>query len=168
MGIKSELRIKDDKAWSDQYLQTIKGLIGQNIITEAPIEEDRKRNTDLIVLKMDSIRIGCRLRRQSYFENYGDEFTIRASRPGGHETELSKIISGWGDFFFYGFGDDNPPNLKSWYLADLKVFRLWFNRYMAKNKGAVPGKKFENQNKDSTFRVFKWNQLPNNFIIANG
>ena len=60
-------------------------------------KEDAERNTDLIVLKLDAVRIACRVRNHEYITRYGDEFTIRAERPSGVKTELAKIIDGWGD-----------------------------------------------------------------------
>lgn len=42
----------------------IKSVLGMRLIGEPPIEEDRERNTDLIVLKMEAVRVGCRIREQ--------------------------------------------------------------------------------------------------------
>ncbi len=128
-----------DKRWSDIFLLEIKQILGSQLIGEPPVEEDQKRNTDLIVLKMDSVRIACRVRRFKYHNRYSDEITIRAGRPSGIKTELTKIIEGWGDYFFYGFADDSEEKLVAWRLCDLKVFRLWFNRTIIKNGGVMPG-----------------------------
>ena len=49
---------KTDKRWSDRFLPEIKGIIGAHLITEPPFEEDAERNTDLMVLRLDAIRIG--------------------------------------------------------------------------------------------------------------
>jgi len=78
-----------DKKWSDRYLPEIKSILGRCLIAEPPIEEDQERNTDLMVLRLDAVRIGCRIRKAGYLEKYGDEFTIRTSRPSGAKTELS-------------------------------------------------------------------------------
>jgi len=153
-----------DKKWSDRYLPQIKSIIGRTFIQTAPIEEDQERNTDLIVFKMEPIRIACRLRRYEYFLKYPGEFTIRAGRPNGTKTELTKIIEGWGNFFFYGFADDDK--IFSWRIGDLNVFRLWFNRCLLKNRGLIPGEQKKNTDKSSSFVVYDWNDLPNNFIVA--
>ena len=50
---------KNDKRWSDRFLPEIKGIIGTHLITEPPYEEDAERNTDLMVLRLDAIRIGA-------------------------------------------------------------------------------------------------------------
>ena len=113
---------KNDKRWSDRFLPEIKGIIGTHLITEPPYEEDAERNTDLMVLRLDAIRIGCRVRKFKFSEAYPNEFTIRTVRPSGAQTELGKIIEGWGDYFFYGFADAQESGLFSWALCDLKKF----------------------------------------------
>jgi len=148
-----------DKMWSDKFIPEIKQILGTYLIGEPPMEEDQKRNTDLMVLKMEAVRIGCRIRTSSYMANYGDEFTIRSDRPSGEKTELAKIMEGWGDYFFYGFGKDNDSLLK-WTLADLDVFRTWFNS--EKNTGI----KKDNLDGSSSFVAFKWLDLPADFIIG--
>ena len=156
-----------DKRWSDRFLTEIKGILGTHLIAESPVKEDQERNTDLIVLRMDAIRIGCRVRRaDKYFAKYANEFTIRTSRPKGTKTELAKLIEGWGDYFFYGFGDDKTGKLVRWGLGDLRVFRLWFNSEIVKNNGELPGIEQTNRDNSSNFRAFSWTELPASFCIA--
>jgi hypothetical protein len=104
-------RWQADKRWSDKFLRDIKRILGEHLIGEPPMEEDAERNTDLIVLRMDAVRIGCRVRKHKYRDSYQDEFTIRAGRPSGVKTELAKIIEGWGDYFFYGFSNEDETGL---------------------------------------------------------
>jgi hypothetical protein len=158
---------KTDKKWSDKYLVDIKRILGEHLIGEPPKEEDAERNTDLMVLRMDAVRIGCRIRKYCYYPSYNGEFTIRAGRPSGVKTELTKIIEGWGDYFFYGFANEDQTGLHAWGLADMKVFRLWFNRYLVLNNGQVPGKSRGNADGSSTFIAFSWMDFPNNFLIAS-
>lgn len=155
-----------NKKWSDKFLPEIKRNLGEHLIGEPPIEEDQRRNTDLIVLKLEAVRIGCRVRRNVYLEQYADEFTIRAGLPSGNETELSKILAGWGNYFFYGFCDKEELKLAKWILGDLNVFRLWFNRKLKKDAGKVPGISKNNIDNSSFFLAFKTAWLPKNFIIA--
>lgn len=155
---------KQDKKWSDRYLPEIKAILGQVFIGQSPEKEDMEHNTDLIVFKMEPIRIACRLRRSEYYDKYPDEFTIRCSRPNGIKTELAKIIEGWGDYLFYGFCDDEK--LIAWFIGDLKVFRLWFAKQLVKNKGIMAGMEKQNGDGSSNFRVFKRNDLPSHFIFA--
>ncbi len=156
-----------DKQWSDRFLPEIKGLLGQLLIDEPPIEEDRERNTDLMVLRLAAVRVGCRVRRHSAFERYGGEFTIREGRPSGAKVELTKIVEGWGDYFFYGFASVDEQTLCAWMLGDLNVFRLWFMREIARNKGVLPGKPQANTDSNpSRFRAFNISDLPRDFIVG--
>lgn len=164
---------KTDKKWSDKFLPEIKQILGLHLIGEPPIEEDQERNTDLIVLKMDAIRIGCRVRRhtglngQPYFDKYGDEFTVRCARPSGCKTELAKIVEGWGDYFFYGFSASDETALIRWSLCNLNVFRLWFNYCLVRNHGDIPGIEKCNGDESSKLRIFKFKDLPEDFVFAS-
>jgi len=155
-----------DFSWQRRLLPEVKAILGQYLIGEAPFEEDAQRNTDLIVLKLDAVRIGCRLRRYEYLAKWPDEFTIRTTRPSGADTELSKLISGWGDYFFYGFANQSGTNLASWMLGSLHVFRLWHSRQLVELGGKVPGKHQDNDDGSSTFRAFRIDALPPEFIVA--
>ena len=157
-----------DKRWSDTYLPELKRICGQYLIGAAPDREDAERNTDLIVLTLAAVRIGCRVRRHSYLKRYGREFTIRANRPSGAKSELTKIIEGWGDYFLYAFANADETHLAAWSLCDLRVFRLWFNRFMFSNDGAMPGESQPNNDGSSTFRAFRLDELPTDFVLAAG
>lgn len=157
---------RKDKAWSDRFLPQIKRILGEHLIGEPPVEEDAERNTDLIVLRMDAVRIGCRVRTNQYLTRYGDEFTIRAGRPSGAKTELTKIIEGWGDYFLYGFSDATDADLCQWMLGDMRVFRLWFNRYLVANNGNIPGVVQNNHDGSSYFIAFSIAALPAEFVVA--
>ena len=119
-----------------------------------------------MVLKLDAVRIGCRVRKNHYIAQYGDEFTIRSGRPSGVKTELTKIIEGWGDYLFYGFCDENEKSLEKWFIGDLKAFRIYINRELVKNAGKLPGDGKCNKDNSSSFISFKKNAIPN-FIIAS-
>ena len=162
------MSFETDKKWSDQYLTEIKSILGVHLIGPAPEEEDRHHNTDLIVLKMEAVRIGCRIRRaEDYLNRYKNEFTLRSKRPNG-ETELSKILAGWGNYFFYGFAFSEESRLCRWTLADLNIFRGWFVRQTIRKKGVPPGIEKPNKDGSSVFRVFRWDELPAGFIKAKG
>ncbi len=157
---------QQDKRWSDRFLPEIKKIIGAHLIAEAPIEEDQQRNTDLIVLKLDAVRVACRVRHFEFYQNWPNDFTIREGRPSGIKTELSKIIEGWGQYLFYGFSGPDEHVLVSWKLLDLNVFRLWFNRFITKNAGVLPGNSLSNGDGSSTFRAFSTLETPENLIFA--
>lgn len=158
---------KQDKQWADQFMPGIKKILGLHLIGEASEDEDQERNTDLIVLKMEAVRIACRLRRPEYYTRYKDEFTIRTSRRGGIKTELAKIIEKFGDYIFYGIASEEPGILKCYTLANLNVFRLSHSQMLAKlPAGVYPGIEKSNRDGSSGFRVFKWSDFPADFIVA--
>ena len=157
---------QNDKGWSDNFVTEIKRSLAIHLICEAPVQEDQERNTDLIVLKMDSVRVACRIRREKWIAN-SNEFTIREGRPSNAKTELAKIIEGWGDLFFYGFGSDDGSKLISWKIGDLKVFRLTIMRYMARNNGQLPGTSKLNHDGSSSFRIYDWSQFEGMVIASS-
>lgn len=156
---------EQDKRWSDKFLHEIKRILGQHLIGQPPAEEDQARNTDIMVLRMDAVRIACRVRKQSQIR-YVDQFTIRSGRPSGVKTELTKIIEGWGDYFFYAFSTGDERALDKWILGDLKAFRIWHARETVRLKGNFPGEKLDNHDGSSCFRVYNWRDIPD-FVIAN-
>lgn len=156
-----------DKAWSDRFLPEIKRSLGEVLIGEATLDEDQQRNTDLIVLRMEAVRIACRIRRPGYWDEYASEFTIRADRPSGVKTELAKIIEGWGQYFFYGHSNDAETALRGWGIGNLNAFRLWFNSYIVNTGGKIPGTLMPNRDGSSSFRAFQWRTIPG-FVVASG
>jgi len=125
-----------------------------------------EHNTDLIVLRLAPVRIACRVRRFRYYAEYSGEITVREGHPSGAKTELTKIIEGWGDYFFYGFADAEEKRLVQWVLCSLNHFRIYFNRYICGSGGELPGTRCENA--DGTyFRAFRLGDIPG-FVIAQG
>ena len=157
---------RHDADWSRDYLLAVKRILGEYLIAEAPAEEDRQRNTDLIVLNLASVRVACRIRRGCYAATYGDEFTIRTGRPNGVKTELLKLMEGWGDYLFYGFAHEDGEDLSAWLLGDLRVFRGWLFRRMNETGGKVPGRLRSNTDGSSDFCAFRLDDMPPGFIVA--
>ena len=155
-----------DKRWADRFMPEVKSILGRHLICEAPPSEDRERNTDLIVLKLDSVRIACRIRRFQYELNYWRQFTIRTSRPSGQTTELYKMVSGFGDYLFYGFSNQAETGLSRWFIGDLFVFRGWFNAHLVNHNGDIPGISKPNPDGSSEFRAFELSYIPDAFVIA--
>jgi hypothetical protein len=154
-----------DYDWQRPLLSRVKQVIAEKLIVEGDFEEDARHNTDLIVLTVEAKRIAVRLRRYEYATRYGGEFTIRSSRPSGAQTELAKVISGWGDYIFYGFAHpDDPFNLARWMLGNLKVFRLWHSTELA--NGRRPWTNQKNGDGSSGFHAYKISDLPSEFVEA--
>lgn len=155
-----------DYEWGRQFLPEVRAILGSYLIAEAPFNEDAQRATDLIVLRLEAVRIAVRIRRGEHEVLYGDEFTLRASRPSGAETELAKVIAGWGDYMFYGFGHGDG-RLGAWVLGDLRVFRLWHaSRMVRLPANQFPGKAIPNRDGSSVFHAFQINELPASFTVA--
>ncbi len=154
----------DDKAWSDRFIPEIKQHLSAVLIKEAPAIEDAERNTDLIVLKLDSVRVACRIRRHEYLQRYSNEFTIRTGRPSGTKTELAKVFEGWGDYMFYGFANAEQTALAAWFIGDLKAFRIWVFRELYKGSG-MPGVEKHNADGSSSFFVFD-RRAVKDFIVS--
>lgn len=154
-----------DFEFGRQFLSELKMIAGLHLLGEAPFEEDAQRATDLIVLRLDAVRIACRVRRHEYLERYEGEFTIRSSRPSGADTELGKIIEGWGDYMLYAFAGLDG-RLAAWLLGDLHVFRRWHARQLVSlPAGGTPGLRVPNR--DGTwFTAFTLADLPSEFIVA--
>lgn len=157
---------QQDKKWSDKFIHQIKHILGFYLIGVASFEDDAERNTDLIVLRMDGIRIACRLRQGFYLAKYANEFTIRYERPSGTKTELAKILEGWGDYLFYGFAA-NENTLEQWFIGDLNVFRKWFNSEIKRLNGRIPGSKKWNRDESSSFLVYNIMDLPSGFVVGS-
>jgi hypothetical protein len=161
---------KDSKAWADSFMPEIKAILGIHIIGEAPYEEDAERATDLIVLRMEPVRIAVRMRTaEKARPSYLNEFTIRYSLASGRKTELAKILAGFGNYLFYGFEDPKTGNLGRWTLIDLSVFREEFCRKLYQCKPPdMPGKLFQNRDELTSFRVFRYQDYPAEMIRAQG
>jgi hypothetical protein len=156
-----------DHRWAAIFDRQIKMAIGPYVIGNATVEDDRERATDL-VLVTDRVRIACRIRRWSkdYFDRYGGQFTVRSGRGSGAKTELAKIKEGWGDLFFYGWGDPQTKRLQSWWLLDLGIFRAWHAQAAADGKCIVAGRI---RNNDGSIGEAYWiDMLPEGGTVACG
>ena len=93
---------QEDREWSDLFIPRIKELVGPHLLSISSFEEDTEQAADLVVLRGRNQTVACRVRRYGYADNYGYQFTVRSARESGAQTELAKIVNGWGDLFFYG------------------------------------------------------------------
>jgi hypothetical protein len=155
---------EDDYEWQAQFLPEIKQLFATILIDAVPVEEDRMLNGGLIVLRLDPVRVACRVRRFHYLHRYRDQFTLRASRPSGVPTDIHKVLSGWGDNYFYGFAKQDDTGLAAWLLGSLNVFRLWHDQQLAQTE-QPPGTLIPNDD-GTTFRAYSIDQLPPEFIVS--
>lgn len=116
-----------DRAWSDLYFDAVREIVSRFLIVAAPVELDRNRNTDLMVLHARNTTIAARVRRAGFADVYPYDITIRYRRESGAQTELEKIVAGWGDWMFYGHAmppdRTQQPRIGRWYLLDLNELR---------------------------------------------
>ncbi|WP_372572683.1 hypothetical protein [Ruegeria jejuensis] len=140
-----------NRSWSDQFLPEIRRIVGGHLLKAAPDPLDHFQATDLVTLDAKDMRIAARVRRPGYSMLYPNQFTIRAQVPSGAETELSKIVNGYGDWMFYGHAGVDGLSLQNWWLIDLRAFRAALIRHGANGSFIRMGDK---RNPDGT--CFKW------------
>ena len=142
-----------DRKWSDKMTPQVIKIVGPMLLKQAPIELDNQQATDLIVLLARDIRIAARIRTYGYFKSFPFDFTIRAMRESGAETELSKIMKGFGDWFFYGHADKEDI-IWRWHLISLDAFRA------AMRSPSPPGGKQMNNYDGTHFMAFDLRTFP--------
>jgi len=112
--------------WQAQYAQQVVRIVAPYLITVADPEVDCKENGDFQISFPRNGTIGCRLRTPEYAKYTGD-VTFRSQSKNGGKTEISKIIEGYGDYFFYGHVD-KADNIWHWYLLCFQSLRAMFMR----------------------------------------
>lgn len=141
-----------DRQWSDRFIPHIKCIVGPRLMAESSFDVDTKQATDLIILRARNMMVAARVRRPGYFSRYPHEFTIRSDRDSGAETELQKVVNGFGDWMFYGHADETERHIAHWHLIDLHAWRAHMIRDGQREKRQlVHGKK---SNGDGTH--FQW------------
>ena len=153
-----------DWNWADRFLPEIKGILGQHLILTGSEDEDRRRVGDLTELTLGGLRVGCRVRRPHFLARFPEEFTIRITRPNGIQTELDKIMAGWGDYLFYGFADAAERALAAWLIGDLTVFRATV--WQAVERGRPLGRAKANGDGSSDFLPYRIDWFPPAFVVA--
>jgi hypothetical protein len=133
-----------DWAYSDQFLEHAKQIIGQHLLVAAPMEIDCKEATDLILLVSGRGDVAFRARRPANLEKYAYDITFRAHRDGFEKTELDKILDGKALWMLYGFGGADGKTLIRWVLIDLNALRGAICRGQLKRTKKIP-------NGDGTF-----------------
>lgn len=156
-----------DRAWSDRYIPEIKRIVGPYLLEPAPIEEDCKRATDLIILAARDKRIACRMRRFGYAQKYPYDFTIRSHRDSGAETELSKLVSGYGDWMFYGHAAESGNTIAHWMLINLHSWRAHLIRAEDRKAVTPDAKDNEDGTRFLAFDVRRFRGYPPILIASN-
>lgn len=141
-----------DRAWSDQFIPTIKSIVGPLLLVESPREIDIKQAADLVILSARDMTIAARVRRVGFADRYPYQFTLRSARTNGLSTELRKIQEGWGDWLFYGHAGHSPPDIERWMVVDLHALRFHF---INRDRSWWRSAQGERQNTDNE-TAFRW------------
>jgi hypothetical protein len=150
---------QEDRSWSDQYHKQVRAVIGFFNTEVADKYTDCQLATDYRVNGRD---VACRLRRSQYASKYPDQFTLRAARDSGQETELSKVLKGKSDWMLYGFVQNGK--LADWKIIDLAVFRQTLNS----DYGVLVDCEVKHNNDGTHFNAYKESSFPKNLIVAKG
>lgn len=161
-----------DRQFADQFVSQQQWILGKYLLPSvfyavAPPEPDQKRATDFVCAFADPVRVLARVRSAVDYARYGNQITIRSHRDNGTETELSKVIKGYGSHLLYGFDDSaQPGRLRAFVLADLAVFRAWYAALTPFDSATLAYPK-DIPNGDGTwFRAFRLSELPEGFVLG--
>lgn len=168
--------VERDWAWADKFLPHQTELVHEALRVDiAPIHDDMRRNTDLILRSVVPLRLGrelrisARVRRHGYLARvnapglaYREQVTIRDRRPSGAQTEMDKLRLGEGDIFIYGFeSEPGSDKLFPWVILNLDMVREYDDRggysTVSRNKGPY----------GSWLRVFNLDDLPLGAVIKS-
>jgi len=161
-----------NRDFSDKFVLEVKRILGEQFLIEAPLIEDLKENTDIRSFVMWPIRYGFRVRRHSDI-HFNKDFTLYYESPKGREIEVEfhKILKGYGDYFLYGFSDEEEQGFECWGICNLNILRGFIENYAAKHNGKLPGtikKKYtEGREYLGKFIAFNWADLPEGGIFAS-
>lgn len=154
MGIKSSFQT--DIQLEKKFSKTIKGVLGNYFIRQ-DVQQDLKHGTDFLTYTMQPFKIGLRLRRKdSCFDKYKDEFTIRWSRPSGVDTEIHKIRNNQVQYILYGFVNESQEKIIQYFIGDLGIFNTHYKH---------PRFIFQNKPRDSDLAVWRITDFPKDFVL---
>ena len=111
-----------NRKWADQFLEEICEILGGVLFKPAPLQEDTKNCTDLIILRAHDKRVAVRVRTLEFAERYPWEFTVRAKSKYGGVTEIHKLAASSVGYYFYGFAD---ASIRHYMILDLAIWRQW-------------------------------------------
>lgn len=115
--------VKRDKEKADVFMPEVRRALADHLILVGSVKQDREEGTDLVILRTEHRAVGVRVRELRFLSDYPFEVTIRSSRPSGAKTELDKLVDGWIDLIFYGFGDFETGRLVAWRIIDCRALR---------------------------------------------
>lgn len=156
---------EEDRKFADRYIDHVKRIMGPRVLETTRFTLDVEEAADLTTIGDARVRLAVRVRRPKYNKpQYRNQITLRASAKLG-PSELEKVISGYGDYMFYGFAeDDTTDQLAYWQVIDLKNLRLYLHRcFQEANTKNVKYGYIASQNGDS----FLWVDVSKAPVGAN-
>jgi len=150
------------RSFGDQFLGTVRRIVGPYILESSPPEVDQNQATDLMLMQGRTKSVAVRVRQHKYLERYPHDFTLRSKVRAG-PSEVDKIMGGFGDLMFYGWANEQGEGLAAWMLLELNELRRAFMGCDWKSKydtGTKP-------NGDGTgLRYFDVRSLPDDVVIC--
>lgn len=110
--------------FQDQFQKQVESILLDNAkhimtIRLATAIEDTKQSTDMVMRIEAGVTVAVRVRRPNCQHR---DLTIRSRAYGGGNTEIHKLIEGWGDWYIYAWS--NPQGLiDEWMLVNLHKVR---------------------------------------------
>jgi hypothetical protein len=157
---------QQSKEWADQFIPHVKMLLGWGCIQVAPLQADCQENTDLMFEVNKAVRFAVRIRRlgQRLEYNRRNEVTFRLRRTSESQTELSKLMHGWGDYFLYGWGNDATRRVEAYTILNLDALRGWlFDQVIAHQR--LPGQQQRDRDGSASFYALCLDCLPPSIVI---
>lgn len=143
--------------WQQALIPQVVYLIAPHLIQVSTHEVDCNEAGDLTIIFPRNGTVAVRLRTPKAVKYIGD-FTLRSRTAYNAKSEVSKIIDGKADFFFYGHVDQSD-RIWYWHLIDCQKMRAEFIRRprllreaIAREKPNQDGTAFINFNIDRDMR----------------
>ena len=117
---------KEQFEWQKRFIPEVVNLIAPHLIQVSSHEVDCNEAGDLVIRFPRNGTVAVRLRKPSA-SRYVGEMTLRSKTRYNNTSEVTKIVDGFADFYFYGHVDD-AENIWHWYLLDCQKMRAEFIR----------------------------------------
>ncbi|MCL2476294.1 hypothetical protein [Candidatus Bathycorpusculum sp.] len=144
---------------SERFMPEIKYILGNYLLRSPSVIEDQMYCMDLHLEQLKRGSICCRVRRSDAWQ-YRHQFTLISRRVSGAETELSKIMRGYGDLYFYGIADSADVSIAHWIIGDIDAFRNWYSQFPAELINLYFRDILNKYDRKSWFKAFPWVKIP--------
>lgn len=149
-------------AFSKKFYKEMSSILGKQVVREAPLDDDLRKCTDLMVLQVGHARIACRVRKHSYIK-YSNEFTIRTRTTNGqNKTEYNKLFEDKTSlqYYIYAFANKAETGLALYSVIDWPAFIQIHNNYVASGSLCEGTHYGDRTNSDgSAFRYFNLHEF---------